>query len=812
AAVRVAATQASAAMPFGAFATLLPELQPGLDRVQMLRQVAQAVVARGEGRPFLLLADDAHLLDEPSAALTHHLAATRGATVVATVRSTERAPDPILALWKDGLAERVELEPLTESEVDDLLNAVLGGPVARLTRGQFFERSCGNVLFLRELVLGALDAGVLRQRVGVWRLEGGLPASARLVEIVEARLGDLSDHHRESLELLALGQPLGVDLFEQLTGEQTLRSLERRHLVTVDKTGQRLDVGLAHPLYGDVLQKLLSPARARILYRTLASTLEATGARRRDDVLRVAVWRVEGGGAVRPGTLLAGAGRAWTLHELAVTERLARAALTAGGGFDAGLLLGRVLSASGHPEEAEEHLAALVPEAADDRQRVELASTRIDNLCYSMGRLEEGLAVAAAAEAVISDDVCRDEIIAQRAALLDASGDTTGGLAAALPVIERAEGRALIWASVIATAALARVGATTQALATAERGLAASAALEGPPLAWGDYAFGAGQGLALLYSGQLDAAERLAAAGYERGVAEANTEAEFLLAGILAMIHVVQGRVVTAARRARESAILARDHGRLVHTRLALIALAEALALAGRAQEAAEVLAELDSRSSPVAHIFDPEAWRARAWVAVASGDLRGAKEALVGAADMAGRSGDRAFEGAAWHDLARLGEPARAVGRDDGGSAPGPAGGTGPGAGRPGRRRTGGRLGWFRGHRRVVVRRRGSRRRSLRLEALRERPQGERCRPPRAAPRRGVRRGAHPGARHRHVGPGVALGAGARDLPAGGHWPFQPGHRRAAVPVVPHSGEQALHRLRQARHRQPRRARRGPA
>jgi ATP/maltotriose-dependent transcriptional regulator MalT len=659
--VRVAATQASSGMPFGAFATLLPELRPGLDRTQMLQRVAKAVVSRGEGRPFILLVDDAHLLDDASAALTHHLAATGRAAILATVRSAERAPGPVLALWKDGLAERVELAPLTESDVDDLLNAALGGPVDRATRQSVFQRSSGNVLFLRELVLGALEAGVLRQRVGVWRLEGRLPASARLVELVEARLGDLSDRDRDSLELLAVGQPLGVDLFEQLAGVRTLPALERRHLVTVEKDGQRLQVGLAHPLYSDVLQRVLSPARARALYRMLADALEATAARRRDDVLRLAMWRLEGGGLVQPTTLLAGGRRAWVLHDLPATERLARATVAAGGGFDAGLLLGQVLSAEGRPDEAEEQLSTLEPEAADDRQRVELASARIDNLCYSMNRLDEGLAVAEAAEAAISDDACRDEITAHRASLLDASGDTSGGLALALPLLDRADGRGLAWASVIATAGLARVGQTEAALATAERGLAVAATLTGPPLPWGRSAYASTQTWALLFSGRLTEAERLASAEYDRGVAEGSVETEFVMGAILAMVNVAQGRVATAARRAREAATMARDHGRPIHVRLALLSLVEALALAGRAAEAAEALTELEHCCLPVAHILEPEAVRAGAWVAVAAGDLTGAKKVLARAAAMAARGGDLAFEGAAWHDLARLGEPVTA-------------------------------------------------------------------------------------------------------------------------------------------------------
>ena len=816
--VRVAATQASAGMPFGAFATLLPELRPGLDRVQMLQRVAKAVVARGEGRPFILLVDDAHLLDDASAALTHHLAATGGAAVLATVRSTERAPDPVLALWKDGLAERVELAPLTESDVDDLLNAALGGPVDRATRQLVFERSSGNVLFLRELILGALDAGVLRQRVGVWRLEGRLPASARLVELVEARLGDLSDRDRDSLELLALGQPLGVDLFEQLTGVRTLPALERRHLVSVEKDGQRLHVGLAHPLYGDVLQRVLSPVRARALYRTLADALEATAARRRDDVLRLAIWRLEGGGLVQPGTLLAGGRRAWVLHDLPATERLARAAVAAGGGFDAGLLLGQVLSAAGRPEEAEDQLRTLVPEAADDRQRVELASARIDNLCYSMNRLEEGLAVAEAAEAAISDGACRDEITAHRASLLDASGDTTGGLALALPLLERADGRGLAWASVIATGALARTGATDAALATAERGLAAAARLTGPPLPWGRSAYAATQTWALLFSGRLSEGERLARTEYDRGVAEGSSETEFVMGAILAMVNVAQGRVATAARRAREAATMARDHGRPIHVRLALMSLVEALALAGRAPEAAEALAELDHCCLPVAHILEPEAAVGRS---LGGGGRRGPDPGQGGPRPGGGDGRPGRRPGLRERGVARPRPPGgtgaspgppRGAGRADGRPAAGGPGRPRPRPGQPESHRVAGGCDRFRGHGVSPRRRRSRSRGGGVLEAGWQHAAGERGRPARPAPGRRVRGRPHPCTRHRHDRPGDAVGPGVGDRPPGGGRLLESRHRRPALPLLPHGGEQALQRLHEARDRPPGRAGRGAA
>src|SRR5690606_37970613 len=114
--------------------------------------------------------------------------ATGAATVIVTVASGEPAPDPIAALWKDGLAERIDLAGLGPRAVADLLTANLGGPVDPAAVVELTDRSGGNVLFLRELVLGAQNDGSLINDNGLWRLVGPLSPSARLSELVEARL------------------------------------------------------------------------------------------------------------------------------------------------------------------------------------------------------------------------------------------------------------------------------------------------------------------------------------------------------------------------------------------------------------------------------------------------------------------------------------------------------------------------------------------------------------------------------------------------------------------------------------------------
>jgi predicted ATPase len=164
--LRVAATQGAAGLPFGAFASLVPDLTLSADLLEVLRRIADAVVGRGRDRPVAVLVDDAHLLDQSSAALMHLLATTPQTFVLATLRSGEQAPDAVVALWKDGLAERIELHPLAANDIEELLSAALRGPVDGATVHLLHRRTQGNVLFLRELVLGALEAGALRREEG----------------------------------------------------------------------------------------------------------------------------------------------------------------------------------------------------------------------------------------------------------------------------------------------------------------------------------------------------------------------------------------------------------------------------------------------------------------------------------------------------------------------------------------------------------------------------------------------------------------------------------------------------------------------
>ena len=105
--------------------------------------------------------DDSHLLDNGSALLVQQLALTQAATVLATVRAGEVLPDPVLSLWKDGPAERIEIGVLDDEAIEELLALVLREPVDAAAVRELAGRSRGNPMFFRELVSGALETGAL---------------------------------------------------------------------------------------------------------------------------------------------------------------------------------------------------------------------------------------------------------------------------------------------------------------------------------------------------------------------------------------------------------------------------------------------------------------------------------------------------------------------------------------------------------------------------------------------------------------------------------------------------------------------------
>jgi ATP/maltotriose-dependent transcriptional regulator MalT len=167
--------------------------------------------------------------------------------------------------------------------------------------------------------------------------------------------------------------------------------------------------------------------------------------------------------------------------------------------------------------------------------------------------------------------------------------------------------------------------------------------------------------LALTEAGRLAEAEGTAQAGYDGAVESQVLEGQGWFTVMLGRICLLQGRVVTASRWLREAAVL---WGELVHPSAGwgFGGLAHALALAGDLEGAERAIDDLHAEPPTPIHMMDVDIERGRAWYTWFRGEHARALEMLRGAADFGVERGQYALAAGAFHDLARLGEPAEVV------------------------------------------------------------------------------------------------------------------------------------------------------
>lgn len=363
--IQVAATAASSTVPLGVFAPhlRLPEGQSPAPS-ELLRAAHHSLTARTGGRRLLVSVDDGHLLDSLSAQLVHQTAVVEPISVVVTIRSGEPAPDPITALWKDELCDRVETPELDPEAVRDLIQASLPGVEPALS-DRLAGLARGNPLFLRELILGAVDSRAIRREGERWQLNGSLIDSSRFEDLLPARLGSLGEDEREAVELLAVGEPIGFEALAAMVGLQPLRELRRRGIVEVISDGRREPARLTHPLLAGSVRASLLPETRRRHSAALSADLRKRGLRRADDMLVAAGLDIDAGELRDPESLTAAATAAASLFDGPKAERIAEAALAAGGGIDAELARCRGIEAQGRVNEAAVRLADLFEAAGD---------------------------------------------------------------------------------------------------------------------------------------------------------------------------------------------------------------------------------------------------------------------------------------------------------------------------------------------------------------------------------------------------------------------------------------------------------------
>ncbi len=664
-----------AGVPLGPFRTVF-RLPSSLQLTELTEAVAHELAAMQSATGLLVLVDDCQDLDEASSGLLHQVVASGLIIAIMTTRSGSHPPAALTDLWKDGFAERIELQNLSRRETSELLVAGLGGSVQDSSANRIWHVTVGNPLYLREVVLSSAETGALKQSDGEWRWRGKWAEGARIQEIVAGRLGRLEPDELTAMELLALAGSLPIGLVIGLTTAQAVQKLEARGLVTTERSGRRLEASIAHPLHAEVLRSGMPSLQQRSIRHNLVNALTATGARRTADRVRLACWSIASGLEVDPTTLslgsdasLFGIDRAISARlneilpfgaldlpdapavrqdrELAV--RLAQAAFDRSGGVAEGVSLAGALAWTGAIAGAEDVLAALAQhaEAIDDRLRLALALGWVR--FWGRYRVDEARAcLTEAAEAAGEgvDPVLLADVYQQLAGI----ALNTAQPAAALAYAEQSavtQGVALSRsvAASPAAAALLYLGRCKDAIALADQAVPL-ANESGHPLAVASLLFAKAGALARM--GELEQARELMEWLRDLSLARELLDATAIFGVLLGEIFLEQGRPASASRIFRDSAGLLAERDVLGYRPWALSGPARARALSGEEESAAAALDEA-RRTQPISRSFDMSHYLAEIEL-----------HSLAGRSDEADRA---AREAVAWARAAgMIGEEAQAL------------------------------------------------------------------------------------------------------------------------------------------------------
>jgi ATP/maltotriose-dependent transcriptional regulator MalT len=647
----ITASESVRPLPFGALAQLLPTNLHQIDQVDLLTVLGRHLQRRAEGRAIVLAVDDVHLLDGLSAGFIEYVAARGLATVLLTLRSGSRIPDALGRLCRNDGLPRLELQALSRSEFDEMLERALEGIIESVSLDRMWEATLGNVLFAQALVADVLEAGELRRTNGVWQWAGEVGPAPRLQEVIAGRLDGLTELERRFLELLSVGEPVALSLAQRVTADAVLLELERRGLIAVGKEDSP-SVRLSHPLFGEVLRAKVPSLRRRQISQQLAQILQKEAQRTPGELLKLAVLWHGSGERVDPTSLAEAAQVANRLSDYPLAEKLALDSLKQQRTFLAQLELGWSLLLQHRFDEAADLFVPLIGSEPDDNARERLADGLSLAMGHGLGRVDDALALMAEIEDSAVSLTARAMIQCHRATLYAFVCRYKEAIELGMSAAQVDDDRVFVRSMTSIASSLVMTGRTEDALSLTELGLAcASRVRDELPRAPG-WAFSS-RCTALAFAGRVP--EALELVNFFLSSPGLPPDLRSLSNIYRARYLLFEGKVAGAVRFLKDAALTARAEPSYGSWCLAL--LAEAEALLGHATAAAIARNEsLSLRGNDHLSVFVDER-RALAWVDAQEGRLSDAIAELWAAADMALERGQRCFELIILEDLLRLGE-----------------------------------------------------------------------------------------------------------------------------------------------------------
>ena len=284
----------------GELARLVPELagrlpdlaeparvDAGDERFRLFEAAAALLANASRSWPVVLVLEDLHWADKPTALLlTHVVRAIQGhrVLVVGTYRETELG-EPLVSvladLHRERAVERLRLGSLNRGDVATMISSWLGRPPPTHFAHALHRETEGNPFFIEEVLRHLIDADAVEGTEWA-RLtsftELGIPDGVR--EAIERRLAALSPPARRVVTMAAaIGRTFSIEVLDALAeqpGERLLDALEEatERRIVEEEAGALGRYAFAHALIRETLYASLSGPRRVGLHRRIGAIVE----------------------------------------------------------------------------------------------------------------------------------------------------------------------------------------------------------------------------------------------------------------------------------------------------------------------------------------------------------------------------------------------------------------------------------------------------------------------------------------------------------------------------------------------------------
>ena len=267
-------------------ARLVPELGSGTQQLQerslFLEGLARVLECLS---PELLIFEDIHWADNTSLELFAHMVRrasrqTKPQRLIATARAEELSTETqsLLEAFKtDRLSTSLDLEPLSQNQVSELVSSLGGGSTTAFSK-RLHALTDGNPFFMLETSRYLFEQGELEIQNETWvYTTTTLPIPPSVREAVLKRIDKTGSATRRLLETAALTMDgFTLETLQNATALNEWESLEGLEQAVSAQILRRLETGygFTHEITRTTLQSALSTERKRLIHNKLAISLE----------------------------------------------------------------------------------------------------------------------------------------------------------------------------------------------------------------------------------------------------------------------------------------------------------------------------------------------------------------------------------------------------------------------------------------------------------------------------------------------------------------------------------------------------------